>query len=300
MKREKRESEEVREGHNWAHSLPDLYSRHTCLTNAQLSDFVSQLEAAFKSYEEAPYELTKAGPGYEERLYAPTKWVCKTETDNPHVGNDLSLLFWPLFNYISGQNAREEKITMTAPVATKFMVRSSTDKTYEMCFYLGSTHQQNPPQPFPASGVVIQSRPEMRVVTRTVGGYIYHEEGWMEEAGRLAGILQEGGITVNLSQMYCVAKPATHLSRGQSAARNSDPGSQSQDERDGYQGSDNRGVGNTAPARTRQCCQHNLKQGHGLPGRARARIKPALACCPTTATAASVTASRLFRCSECG
>ncbi|XP_045106326.1 heme-binding protein 2-like [Portunus trituberculatus] len=169
-----------------------------------IDDLINQVKSIFQTYEEAPYVVAGTGNGYQERVYSRTKWVCKTVSDNPRVGEDLSLLFWPLFNYINGQNNRNEKIPMTVPVSTEVTIRSQTDKTYKMCFYLAEQQQQNPPEPLPSSGVFIQDRQELRVLTRTVGGYMTSEENWMQEAGELAAVLQENGITVNLAKMYWV------------------------------------------------------------------------------------------------
>ncbi|XP_050729809.1 heme-binding protein 2-like [Eriocheir sinensis] len=170
----------------------------------KFSDFINQVFGIFRHYEEAPYTVINKGHGYEEREYPASKWVCTPENTNSDVGQDLGHLFWPLFNFISGTNDRKEEIPMTTPVTTEFKVRGPSDKSYEMCFFLGAAHQDNPPRPQPSTGLYIKDRPEMRVLTRTVGGYLTHEENWVEEAGKLAAILQENGKTVNLSHMYWV------------------------------------------------------------------------------------------------
>ncbi|KAG7167954.1 Heme-binding protein 2-like 3 [Homarus americanus] len=119
--------------------------------------------------------------GYEEREYPASQWACTEE--------------------------REEEMSMTIPVTTEFTLRSPTDKSYTMCFYLGRQHQTNPPTPTNAQ-VFIQNRPFLKVFTRTVGGYVESESEWMDEAGRLAAIIQENGQTVSLNHMYWVGYDA--------------------------------------------------------------------------------------------
>lgn len=84
-------------------------------------------------------------------------------------------MFWKLFNYISGENKRQVKIPMTAPVSV--LVQPSTDDeceaaadlqtTFTMAFYIPAPFDQDPPQPDDSS-VTIEYRPELRIFVRFV------------------------------------------------------------------------------------------------------------------------------------
>lgn len=163
-----------------------------------LDELWEHLMDIFRTFESVPYKVTRTAPGYEERLYEEQKWVCTQETKK---SDPLNSLFWRLFQYISGHNHNSEYIAMTVPVTTEFTIQSASDKTYTMCYYLGLQHQDDPPAPL-NSQVFIQERPQMTVLTRTVGGYLTSESDWMEEAGKLAAVIQENGETVSLNHMY--------------------------------------------------------------------------------------------------
>ena len=73
------------------------------------------------SSEMPPYELLEKKDGYEVRRYQKQYWAqldydVPKETD---FGSKASEGFWPLFQYISGQNSEQMKISMTAPVVMK-------------------------------------------------------------------------------------------------------------------------------------------------------------------------------------
>ncbi|XP_042223712.1 heme-binding protein 1-like [Homarus americanus] len=170
-----------------------------------IDSIVSQISNIFTSHEEATYNISRTAPGYEEREYPASQWACTEERGDSDEHTDI--LFWRLFKYISGENRGKEEMSMTIPVTTEFTLRSPTDKSYTMCFYLGRQHQTNPPTPTNAQ-VFIQNRPFLKVFTRTVGGYVESESEWMDEAGRLAAIIQENGQTVSLNHMYWVGYDA--------------------------------------------------------------------------------------------
>lgn len=79
-------------------------------------------------------------------------------------------MFWKLFNYISGQNERQEKIPMTAPVSVLVEPDGPSEaddlqNTFTMAFYIPAPFDENPPQPNDSS-VSIEHRPEIRVLVR--------------------------------------------------------------------------------------------------------------------------------------
>ncbi|XP_042872142.1 heme-binding protein 1-like [Penaeus japonicus] len=177
-------------------------------TRADFFDNISsQISSFFRSYEEPIYNTTHLYPGYQERVYAPSKWVCTEHTAHSDDDDVTEVMFWKLFRYISGDNDRSEKIDMTIPVTTEFTKGGATNQ-YEMCFYIGLEHQSNPAIPTDAQ-VTIQERPQLTVLTRTIGGYVEDDEEWLEEASRLAEIIKaNNGETVSLSHMYWVGYDA--------------------------------------------------------------------------------------------
>jgi len=166
-----------------------------------IQNIIGQVSSLLQRHEEAPYNVTRWEPGYQERQYAAQKWVCTSARSSD--ANVKESLFWKLFDYISGQNSESTAIDMTVPVTTEFTIHGPTDKEFTMCFYIGGQHQSNTLQPT-QSGVFIQNRPALKILTRTVGGYIESEEQWMEEAGKLAAIIQGNGETVSLNHQYWV------------------------------------------------------------------------------------------------
>ncbi|XP_047479609.1 heme-binding protein 2-like [Penaeus chinensis] len=171
-----------------------------------LDSITTQISSFFQSYEEAPYSVTATYAGYQERVYPARKWVCTEHTGHREDDDSTSNLFWNLFRYISGDNNSQQKIEMTIPVTTEYTKGTATN-TYEMCFYIGAEHQDDPATPTEQK-VTLQDRPEMTVLTRTVGGYMDDDEDWLEEARRLADIINANGETVSLSHMYWVGYDA--------------------------------------------------------------------------------------------
>merc|ERR1712168_1455373 len=76
-------------------------------------DLRNQVASYFNSYEAAPYNVTAIYAGFEERQYPAMKWVCTRQT--VHIDGEDGM-FWKLFQYIQGNNDRDEEIEMTVPV----------------------------------------------------------------------------------------------------------------------------------------------------------------------------------------
>ena len=104
--------------------------------------------------------------GYEERLYPSRKWV---KTHQLEVTKDAatSVMFRRLFNYIAGQNGKQTKIPMTAPVSIFIEPGAgpNCESTFSMAFYLPAAFQEDTPQPTNPD-VSIEVRPEFKVYAR--------------------------------------------------------------------------------------------------------------------------------------
>ncbi|MDC0562505.1 heme-binding protein [Candidatus Pelagibacter ubique] len=102
------------------------------------------------SYEEANYEVVKKNEVYEIRKYSDRLAI---ETDISNEGNS----FRRLFNYISGNNDKNEEIKMTTPVTQMEKKGNMT-----MQFYLPSRfNKENIPSP---------SNPDVKILN-IKGGY---------------------------------------------------------------------------------------------------------------------------------
>ncbi|KAK7082736.1 Heme-binding protein 2 [Halocaridina rubra] len=168
---------------------------------------VGGIGSALGYNEEAPYTVVRTYDNFVEREYPARKWVCTSATGASREEATSNSMFMKLFRYITGQNDRNEDIPMTVPVTTEYTHGNNRDNVYTMCFFIGDAHQANPPTPTEDS-VFLQDRAAMTVYTRTVGGYMRSESQWMDEAARLAGFVQEKGISVSLTHMYWVGYDA--------------------------------------------------------------------------------------------
>ena len=76
-------------------------------------------------------------------------------------------MFRKLFNYIAGQNDKQEKIAMTAPVSILIEPGAgpNCESTFSMAFYVPAVFQENTPQPTNPD-VSIEERPEFKVYAR--------------------------------------------------------------------------------------------------------------------------------------
>jgi len=175
-----------------------------------VTEIISQVSSFFQTYEEAPYEVTRTfSNGFEERSYPAQKWVC-TEDDALMTEDVSERHFWRLFQYITGNNAGNEKYEMTVPVSNQVTPTASGDMAkYRMCFYIGHEHQANPSNPNEAA-VFMEERPAMTIFTRTLGGYLTGEENsrWMAEAENVKGFLGTMGEGYDTHTMWWVGYDA--------------------------------------------------------------------------------------------
>jgi len=166
----------------------------------------------------APYSVSRtAAEGYEERVYPARKWVM---TQMQHTSRDsVSMpLFGRLFNYISGQNDKQVKINMTAPVSMFIQPGTgpSAKNTFTMAFYIPSAFQ-NKDTPKPTNtDVSIEDRGEFKVFVRTYGGFSDHEMTLNEHTALLNSLSEEDKKKVDPSGPFYSAgydAPFTLLNR---------------------------------------------------------------------------------------
>lgn len=99
-------------------------------------------------------------------------------------------MFWKLFNYISGQNDKQVKIPMTAPVSVYIEPGSgpNCESTFTMAFYVPSDFQGETPQPS-ESDVSIEERQEFRVLARWLFLLFLHENPLNLMTGRSSRVV---------------------------------------------------------------------------------------------------------------
>merc|ERR1711872_139860 len=142
-------------------------------TAAILTLLVSLVPGLLAYLEEAPYNVTTDHEGWQERSYPPTRWVSTNRSDvYPHDGDQHSGAFYDLFNYIDGGNSANQKIPMTAPVTLRIEPGEgpNCESFYTMSFLIPSDLQEGTPEPT-NSLVYLEDRQEMKVVTKTFGGF---------------------------------------------------------------------------------------------------------------------------------
>ena len=137
------------------------------------------------AYENAAYVVELADGDFELRLY-PELTLASTAMQGSLSGEDGS--FMRLFGYISGKNARQEKIAMTVPV----FMQSGDDETTSMQFVVPQALAEvGAPEPS-AEGVRLTTRPAGRYAVVRFAGELTKAteelqrerlEGWMKARG---------------------------------------------------------------------------------------------------------------------
>lgn len=86
-----------------------------------------------------------------------------------------SVMFRKLFNYISGQNDKQTKIAMTAPVSIFIEPGAgpNCESTFSMAFYVPATFQEETPVPTNPD-VTIEKRPEFKVFARYIHSIYFY------------------------------------------------------------------------------------------------------------------------------
>jgi len=172
-------------------------------------------------YESLDYTVENVAENYETRVYPAKSWVCTNMTvdtaQDPLAGLEdwdfkeimqskryktrvpSSLMFWPLFNYINGDNEGEVKIKMTRTVTTshaliKRDVVWGDLELQEMCFYLPSKFQaertEQVPKPLDQK-VYTVNKPEFRVFVRQFPGWAFTAAVWQANRDILSNELTQ-------------------------------------------------------------------------------------------------------------
>jgi len=168
-----------------------------------ISGFFKGLTGDNGALEEVPYNTISKeqidGLEYEIREYPSVKWACKEIKKD--VGTKTPRgQFMSLFRYISGMNSEKQEIAMTTPVLTK-MTPSKDSMTSNMCFYLDSAAQANPPTPEEET-VIIETNEPMTVAVYEFGGYPSLDSA--KEAQMFAKKLGDRVNTVDTDSFYSV------------------------------------------------------------------------------------------------
>ncbi|XP_033750423.1 heme-binding protein 2-like [Pecten maximus] len=118
------------------------------------------------------YETMTTRPGYEKRRYEASKWVATNLTTTSFSSTENSQMFNKLFKYISGQNAMNQKIPMTAPVLKRHVPGATPQapSTHIMYFMVPHDMQVSTPAPTDPS-VYLVSLPPMVVYVGSYSGY---------------------------------------------------------------------------------------------------------------------------------
>ncbi|KAK3103681.1 hypothetical protein FSP39_020981 [Pinctada imbricata] len=131
------------------------------------------------------YKVMEKHKDYELREYVSTRWV-STNIAGVDYTEASTQDFHRLFSYISGNNAKKEKIAMTAPVLIQVIPGQgpACESNFTMSFFV-SPKESNPPKPSDPK-VWIKKEEKTRVYVRYFPGYVRKIEDWIAQASKLA------------------------------------------------------------------------------------------------------------------
>jgi len=142
----------------------------------------------FTKIQEPKYEVLQKMPNnIEIRKYAPATWVeTSYESKMSEMKSFTRTTFFKLFNFINGNNDKNKKIPMTAPVAT--FMQSVDGKTINkdsmlgltMAFYMAEADSMKPKD----TTVRIETAPETTYATIRFGGWASTND-WIEHRDKL-------------------------------------------------------------------------------------------------------------------
>lgn len=146
--------------------------------------------------ERPKYEiLKKLDDNIEIRLYKNTKWVSTSINGHFFNSNNETTMFYKLFNYISGENEKREKIAMTSPVTVAYnsneIVQPNSVVKMTMGFYVPIDKQAKTAYPT-SQDTFLRSESNMIVAVIKFGGfastddYLYHRDILIKTLGKEA------------------------------------------------------------------------------------------------------------------
>ncbi|XP_062858368.1 heme-binding protein 2 [Trichomycterus rosablanca] len=143
------------------------------------------------------------GQDYEVRTYHTTQWVSTSVTEMEE-DKALSSGFMRLFKYIQGNNEKNAKIDMTAPVTCLINPGEgpACESTFTVSFYVPEEHQAEPPKPTTPE-IFIENRKEFTVFVRTFGGFA-NSQNTRDELLKLIESLKRDGMSFKESPYYRV------------------------------------------------------------------------------------------------
>ncbi|MCJ8743811.1 hypothetical protein PDJAM_G00098500 [Pangasius djambal] len=143
------------------------------------------------------------GEDYEVRTYHTTRWV-STTVSGMEQEEALSTGFKRLFRYIQGNNEKQVKVDMTAPVTCLINPGEgpSCESSFSVSFYLPEEHQAEPPKAS-IPEIFIENRKEFTVFVRTFGGFA-NSQNTRDELLKLIESLKRDGMRFKEAPYYRV------------------------------------------------------------------------------------------------
>lgn len=142
------------------------------------------IKTLVRGLQKPEFDLLSSTDKYEERRYKSAKWVATT-AEGISRKEAVTEGFRRLFRYISGDNEKNTKVEMTAPVTTWVEPGAgpNCESSFTVAFYIPSEHQVDPPKPINPQ-VFIEDRPQFTAYVCTFGGFA-NDEMWVQKAVEL-------------------------------------------------------------------------------------------------------------------
>jgi hypothetical protein len=155
-------------------------------------------------YETPEFKTILTLDNIEIREYGESFWVTTEMKNNATEKDNTKSGFWKLFNYISGTNSTQEKISMTSPVVRSISAKtafSSNENIGKMSFYLGKKFQNgDAPSPI-GENTYIEKVPFKKVAIISYGGYTSKEKE-LEHLKKLGDFLTNKGYKFSTDNYF--------------------------------------------------------------------------------------------------
>lgn len=141
------------------------------------------------------YKLVNETEDYETRRLRPSRWVT-TDVEAYSIATAQATGFTRLFDYISGKNAEQKKIEMTAPVLTHVSPGAGPfcKSKYSVSFYVGDAGAEAP-EPLDADSTYLRDAPAATVFVSSSGGFLVDDFSVARLANGLREALERDGVT---------------------------------------------------------------------------------------------------------